>query len=134
MLLATGTALEVAMVMAHFGATCVLIFGLPASPLSQPANVVGGHLVSALAGMVVFTMFGGFWWYPALGVGLAITGMMALRVTHPPAGANPLVVFAIEPGWWFLLFPAASGAVLLVLTGVLYHRLTGAAYPQAADG
>ncbi|MEM7057636.1 MAG: HPP family protein [Pseudomonadota bacterium] len=129
-LLFTGNALQVAMVMAPFGASCVLIFGLPAAPLSQPANVLGGHVVAAIAGMLVLTLFSDFWWYPALGVGLATSSMIALRVTHPPAGANPLVVYAIEPTWSFLVFPTFCGALLLVVLGVAYHRLTRTAYPQ----
>ncbi|MEM6461768.1 MAG: HPP family protein [Pseudomonadota bacterium] len=129
LLLLLGNALQLAMVIAPFGASCVLIFGLPTAPLSQPANVVGGHVVSAAAGMVVFTLFPDFWWYPALGVGLAISCMAALRVTHPPAGANPLVIFALEPSWWFLAIPVLLGSALLVVIGVIYHRLTGGSYP-----
>ncbi|MEM1383746.1 MAG: HPP family protein [Pseudomonadota bacterium] len=130
-LLALGNAFEVVTVMAPFGASCVLIFGLPAAPLSQPANVIGGHLVSAIAGMLVFTLFPDQWWYPALGVGLAISSMMAARLTHPPAGANPLVVFALEPDWWFLLVPVLCGSALLVAIGMAFHRLSGTAYPAA---
>ncbi|MEM1161881.1 MAG: HPP family protein [Pseudomonadota bacterium] len=118
------------MIMAPFGASCVLIFGVPSAPLSQPANVVGGHLVSAAMGMLAFSLLGDFWWFPAVGVGLAISCMAALRVTHPPAGANPLVVYAIEPDWWFMLFPTACGAVLLVVIGVIFHRLSGTEYPK----
>lgn len=128
-LLALGDALEVALIIAPFGASCVLIFGLPSAPLSQPVNVVAGHVVSAAAGMIAFSLFPDAWWYPALGVGLAISAMAALRVTHPPAGANPLVIYGLEPGWTFLAVPALAGAVLLVGVGVAYHRLTGGAYP-----
>ena len=128
-LLAIGNAVDVALVIAPFGASCVLIFGLPDGPLSQPANVVGGHMVSAVAGMIAISLFPDFWFYPALGVGLAIAAMAAFRVTHPPAGANPVVIAGLDPGWWFLLIPVLAGTILLVLCGVLYHRLTGKQYP-----
>jgi CBS-domain-containing membrane protein len=69
------------------------------------------------------------WWAAALAVGLAIAAMAALRVTHPPAGADPLVVFVSDPDLAFLLFPTLSGAVILVAVAALYHRSTGTAYP-----
>ena len=86
-------------------------------------------MVSAVAGMIAISLFPDFWFYPALGVGLAIAAMAAFRVTHPPAGANPVVIAGLDPGWWFLLIPVLAGTILLVLCGVLYHRLTGKQYP-----
>lgn len=115
--------------MAPFGATCVLLFSVPASPLSQPANVVGGHLVAALVGLIMLAFLPVAWWSMALAVGLAIALMALLRVTHPPAGANPLVMLLAAnsageaPGVDFLLFPVLSGSILLVLLAVLVHRL-----------
>lgn len=128
-LLAMGNAIDVALVIAPFGASCVLIFGLPDGPLSQPANVVGGHVVSAIAGMVAISLFPEFWWFPALGVGLAIAAMAICRVTHPPAGANPIVIAGLDPGWWFVGVPVLAGTILLVAIGVVYHRFAGKAYP-----
>ncbi|MEM6578773.1 MAG: HPP family protein [Pseudomonadota bacterium] len=129
-LLALGDALNVVLVIAPFGASCVLLFAVPAAPLSQPANVVGGHFVAALAGLVVLSLLPGLWWSPALAVGIAISAMVALRVTHPPAGANPIVIFLLEPGWLFLLVPVLAGPVCLVAVAVLFHRLTGTTYPS----
>lgn len=131
-LLAIGNAFDLAMVIAPFGASCVLVFGLPDAPLSQPANVMGGHVVSAVAGLLVMSLLPEFWWFPAVGVGLAISAMAALRITHPPAGANPIVVAALEPNWWFLLIPVLAGAAVLVALGVVYHRATGRRYPSAS--
>lgn len=133
MLLALGEVLNILLVIAPFGASCVLLFAVPAAPLSQPANVVGGHMLAALAGLIVLALLPGIWWAPALGVGLAISAMVALRVTHPPAGANPLVVFLLEPGWMFLLAPVLIGTICLVTVAVLYHRITGTTYPSG-DG
>ena len=99
-------------------------------PLSQPANVIGGHAVATLAGLVLRWALPDQWWALALAVGLAIALMVLLRVTHPPAGADPLVVFAADPGFLFLIFPVISGAVLLVALAALFHRLSGTAYPQ----
>jgi len=113
--------------MAPFGATCVLLFSVPASPLSQPANVVGGHFVSTLIGLIVLTTLPVAWWSMALGVGLAIAAMAALRITHPPAGADPLVVMMAGAGagvgFDFLIFPTLTGAVALVAVAAVVHRI-----------
>ena len=111
------------LLMAPFGASCVLIFSLPQSPLSQPANVIGGHLVSTVIGLFLQMYLPTTGWALGLAVGLAIAAMMALRVTHPPAGADPLVVFIDSPGWSYLGFPVCAGSVLLVFIGTVYHRI-----------
>ncbi|MEM9602868.1 MAG: HPP family protein [Pseudomonadota bacterium] len=121
--------LSIALLIAPFGASCVLIFALPSAPLAQPANVVFGHAVSAGAGLLVIAALPDFAWSPALGVGLAVAAMVLLRVTHPPAGANPIVVSLLDPGWLFVLVPVLLGAVALVLIGVAFHRVTGKPYP-----
>lgn len=120
---------ELMLLMAPFGASCVLLFLVPASPLSQPANVIGGHAVAALIGLAAHAVLPDDGWAMALAIGAAITAMALLRLTHPPAGADPLVVFASDPGLGFLLFPVISGAAVLVAVAVLYHRVTGGRYP-----
>ncbi len=119
----------VVLIMAPFGASCVLLFSAPAVPLSQPVNVVGGHIVSAAVGLILLWILPNAWWAVALAVGAAITAMALLRVTHPPAGANPLVIFALTPGPLFLITPVAIGAILLVIIATAYHRTTGTPYP-----
>lgn len=118
-----------AFLMAPFGASCVLLFAAPAAPLSQPVNVVGGHVTATLTGLVLRQALPPTWWGVAIAVGCAIALMVALRVTHPPAGADPLVVFAADPGFGFLFAPVMSGSVALVVIALLFHRLNGTAYP-----
>ena len=120
---------HVPFIMAPFGASCVLLFSLPASPLSQPAHVIGGHGIATLAGLVLRLIFPNEWWAVALAVGLAIALMAALRVTHPPAGADPLIVFAADPGFEFLLMPVLLGAFTLVMVATLFHKWGGTLYP-----
>ena len=118
------------LLMAPFGASCVLLFTVPDSPLSQPANVIGGHAVSTLVGLLLRMALPDQWWAWALAVGLAIGLMAALRVTHPPAGADPLVVFAANPGFEYLLFPVLTGSCLLVGIAAIFHKASGTLYPR----
>lgn len=125
-----GRSADLTLLMAPFGASCVLLFTLPQSPLSQPVNVIGGHVLSAAVGLAALQWLPEVWWTGAVAVGAAIALMALLRVTHPPAGANPLVILAAHAKPGFLLFPVFSGAVLLVLVAVAFHRLTRTGYPQ----
>ncbi|HBF31766.1 HPP family protein [Rhizobium sp.] len=118
-----------ALLMAPFGASCVLLFSQPFSPLSQPLNVFFGHVVSAAVGLLLCAVLPNTWWAVALAVGAAIALMAALRVTHPPAGANPLVIFSLHPGVSFLCLPVALGALALIICAVIFHRLSGQVYP-----
>ena len=121
---------DLLMIMAPFGATCVLLFALPQSPLSQPANVIGGHLLSTAVGLTVRLAFPDDWWAVGLAVGIAIALMSLLRVTHPPAGPDPIVVFVADPGFEFLLTPVLAGSVALVTMATLFHRGQGTSYPN----
>lgn len=118
--------------MAPFGASCVLLFSAPGSALSQPANVVFGHLVATAIGLIAAQWLPAEPWVLAVAVGVAIATMARLRVTHPPAGADPLVVLLAQPGWDFLLSPVAAGAIVLVLIAWGVHRLPGGVrYPAS---
>ena len=117
--------------MAPFGATMVLLFGLPDSPLAQPRNIIAGHLLTTAIGLTVATLVGVTPWSMGLAVGIAVSLMLLTNTTHPPAGANPLVVMLAGENWDFLLMPVAAGAILIVVFGVLYHRIiSGKQYPK----
>ncbi|MDC8803222.1 HPP family protein [Halomonas pacifica] len=117
--------------MAPFGATMVILFGLPDSPLAQPRNVIVGHLLTTAIGLSVATLMNITPWSMGLAVGLAVGLMLLTHTTHPPAGANPLVVMLAGEHWDFLLMPVAAGAILIVAFGVIYHRLiSGQPYPK----
>ncbi|SON53603.1 HPP family protein [Hartmannibacter diazotrophicus] len=119
---------------APFGASAVLLFGQPASPLAQPANVIGGYLVALGVTVGVLLALPAGWPAAALGVGAAIAVMLFLRVTHPPAGAIPIVAAtsAIHVGTLSLV--VAAGSVLLVGIATLHHWLPPRhIYPRRAD-
>ena len=119
-----------ALLIAPFGASCVLVFALPQSPLAQPKNVIGGHLISSAVGLLAFALLGAHPWSFALGVGLAIALMQISGTLHPPAGADPIVVILAKAGWLFLFAPVLAGAVVIVIAGAAYHRgLSKRSYP-----
>lgn len=108
--------------MAPFGATAVLVFGLPQSPLAQPKNVVLGHVLTATVGLVFVEYVGVYPWSLALATGLSISLMLLTKTTHPPAGANPILVMLLNPGWSFLLTPVLAGALIIAGIGYLYKK------------
>jgi CBS-domain-containing membrane protein len=119
------------MLLAPFGASCVLLFALPDSPLAQPRAVIGGHLLSSLVGLVALHVCGGGPWAPALAVGVAIALMQLTRTTHAPAGADPLVVLLGGAPWSFLVAPVLAGSLLLVAIALVVNNLgPGRRYPR----
>lgn len=110
------------LLVAPFGASSVLLFALPQSPLARPRNVIGGHIISALAGLIVLGFLENSVIACALGVGLAIAAMQFTETLHPPAGGTPLVVILTGAGWQFLVAPILAGTLILVCSAWLYHR------------
>ncbi len=106
-----------------FGASCVLVFGAPASPFARPRNVICGHLIAALMGFLATSLFGFGVLGIATGVGLAIAAMMMTDTVHPPAGANPIVVALLHPDLSFLIVPVLVGATAIVASARLYNAL-----------
>lgn len=127
--LAIGTAAAIAVgtgtptLMAPFGATAVLAFGVPDSPLAQPRNIIGGHTIAALVGVMFLVAFGASWWSMGLSVATAIAMMQVFRAVHPPAGANPLVVMYAGVSWDFVFAPVFLGALLLAIVAVVFNNM-----------
>lgn len=122
--LATANAADyLPLLIAPFGASCVLVFGAPASPFANPRNVIGDHLVTAIAGLASVSVFGYGPLGIAIGVGLAIAAMMLTDTVHPPAGANPIVVAITHAGWPFVVAPVLIGAVAIVALSAAYNSL-----------
>ena len=144
-LLATGVALwlnagqgalmDHPMIIAPFAASAVLIFAVPSSPFAQPWSVVVGNAIATLCGLIVHLLIPHPLPAMAVAVGVTILLTAAARALHPPAGAlAAYVVLAQIPGaapdWGFLVTPTLSGSVLLVITGLIWHRLIGTDYPH----
>lgn len=111
-------------IVTSFGASAVLIYGVPDAPLSQPRNVIFGHTLSAAAGVATYMMFGLTWWSPALGTALALLIMLLTKTTHPPGGATALFAVLSKAHPDYILTPIAAGAVILVVIGLLVNNLS----------
>lgn len=132
-LLVAGLALRglgLGWLIAPFGASAVLVYGVPNSPLAQPWPVVIGNMVSALVALAVLTALPQADWAVPLAVGLAIATMLAVRALHPPGGAVALLVALGDTGSSVAtLATVAGGSVLLVGVGLVWNRAVGRAYP-----
>jgi len=116
---------------ASFGATTVIVFGYNDHPFAQPKNIFFGHLLSALVGILFITFFGVSFITIGLAVGIGVMLMMAFKITHPPAGANPIIVMIGGVSFQFLIFPVMVGAIAIIIGGIIYNRLIlKRKYPQ----
>ncbi|UDF02723.1 HPP family protein [Asticcacaulis sp. AND118] len=124
-------ALEFAALISHrpfwqlpFITSIALIMGAPSSDSAQPRALIGGHVVSALAGYAVLWLCGSGEWAAALSVGLAVVLMLRLKVFHPPAAVDAFLVVKQGLGLDFLFTVVLIGAVLLVAFALVWHRLS----------
>jgi CBS-domain-containing membrane protein len=125
------------LILGSFGASAVLVYGAVRSPLAQPRNLVGGHLVSAVVGVAAFQLLGHEpWLAEAVAVATAIAAMHATKTLHPPGGATALIaVIGSEQihalGFLYVLVPATTGALILLLVGLLVNNIPATRrYPE----
>ena len=113
------------------GASAILVFGMPSSPLAQPWPVLGGSTLSALVGAACAALVPDPAIAGALAVGFSIAVMVPLRCLHPPGGAMALyVVLTAGDGWHLAVFPILFNAVVLLIAAMVYNGLTGRRYPH----
>ena len=113
-----------------FGASAVLVYGAPLAEFSQPRNLVGGHVVSAIVGVTVFMLIGAdTLWAGPLAVSLAIVAMHFTRTLHPPGGATALIAITggnkvHSLGYTYVISPVLVGSLLLLLVALLVNNLS----------
>ncbi|OOQ61479.1 HPP family protein [Mucilaginibacter pedocola] len=113
-----------------FGASCVLVYGIIESPLAQPRNLVGGHVVSAIIGVTVFKLCPDVIWLTApLAVSLSIIGMQYTKTLHPPGGATALIAVSGSAkikalGYFYVLYPVLAGVTILLIVALVFNNLT----------
>jgi len=121
---------DVVYLIGSFGASSVLVYGVIQSPLAQPRNLMGGHLVSAFAGVTVLQLVPDVIWLTApLAVSSSIVLMQITKTLHPPGGATALIAVTGSAqikalGYWYVLTPVLSGAFILLITALIFNNLT----------
>ena len=116
-----------------FGASMVLVMAAHESPLAHPKNILFGHIISALSGVLVFLALGFSFITVGIAVGLAIFLMMSTKTVHPPAGANPIIAVIGGQGIDFELMPVAVGASFIILFAIIYNKLLNRKYFSFKD-
>jgi CBS domain-containing membrane protein len=113
-----------------FGASSVLIYGIINSPFSQPRNLIGGHLISAIIGVTIHKLIPQELWLScAMSVSLSIVMMQMTKTLHPPGGATALIAnLGSEKiqnlGYFYVLSPVLSGVLILFIVALVFNNLT----------
>lgn len=125
-----GQGIHQLVLIAPFGASCVLLFAAPESPFAQPRNLIGGHLLTASVGMAMLWLAGSNIVSIGLAVGIVIALMELTRTVHPPAGANPIVIMlAGKTSLFFLLTPILLGVGILLLLALAVNNVGPRRWP-----
>ncbi|MFZ5448482.1 MAG: HPP family protein [Thermodesulfobacteriota bacterium] len=120
---------EFIMIIGSFGASAVLIYGAIKSPLAQPRNLLGGHIISALIGVTCFKVLDSHIWIAAaLAVAVSIAVMHATKTLHPPGGATALIAVISGSkvqnlGYLYALMPVGAGALIMLVVALLVNNL-----------
>tara|TARA_A100001015_G_C15008914_1_gene722069 strand:- start:1710 stop:2189 length:480 start_codon:yes stop_codon:yes gene_type:complete len=109
--------------MFSFGATVFIVFVLYNLETAQPKNIFFGHLVSVLVGIIFNETIGFSFYSLGLSVGVAVTLMIYLKVMHPPAASNPLVVLFTDVSFEYILFPVILGASAIIIMSVFINKV-----------
>ena len=109
---------------ASFGSSMVLLYGYPENPFAQPKNIFFGHLLTSVVGIVFlfFTALPAFIVIP-LAVGLGVSLMILFKVTHPPAGGNPIIIIIGSVSIDYLINPIITGSIIIIVFGIVLNRL-----------
>ena len=109
--------------MFSFGATVFIVFVLYNLETAQPKNIFFGHLVSVLVGIIFNETVGFSFLALGLSVGFAVTLMVYLKVMHPPAASNPLVVLFSDVSFEYILFPVILGSLVIIIMSIFINRI-----------
>jgi CBS-domain-containing membrane protein len=128
---------DMTLLIGSFGASAVLVYGAIKSPLAQPRNLVGGHIISGFVGVACSQLFGDIIWLAAaLAVSLSIVAMLATKTLHPPGGATALIAVIggtkiHDLGFLYAFVPAGAGAIVLLVIAVIVNNLSNhRKYPE----
>lgn len=125
-----GPSIDVTYIVGSFGASAVLVYGAPLAEFSQPRNLIGGQLISALVGVTVYKLFGdNVLLASALAVSVSIASMHLTRTLHPPGGATALIAVVgsqatHELGYWYAVVPIFTGSLMLLIVALLVNNMS----------
>lgn len=119
---------DLTLLIGSFGASCVLIYGVIESPLAQPRNLIGGHLISAIIGVTIFKLIPILWIAAPLAVSLSIIAMQITKTLHPPGGATALIAVTggttiTNLGYIYVLSPVLSGVIILLIAALIFNNI-----------
>jgi CBS-domain-containing membrane protein len=121
---------DVIYLIGSFGASSVLVYGVIQSPLAQPRNLIGGHLISAIIGVTVQKLAPDLLWITApLAVSLSIVLMQITKTLHPPGGATALIAVTGSAelknlGYWYVISPVFVGSLILLIVALFFNNIT----------
>jgi len=128
---------DLTLLIGSFGASAVLVYGAIKSPLAQPRNLLGGHILAGIVGVACYKIFGATpWMAGALAASLAIVVMLLTKTLHPPAGATALIAVIggdkiHNLGFLYAFVPAGLGALVLLIVALLVNNLSrNRRYPE----
>jgi CBS-domain-containing membrane protein len=128
---------DLSLMIGSFGATAVLLYGAVRSPLAQPRNLMGGHILSAIVGVACWKLLYQYpWLAQAIAVATAIALMHLTRTLHPPGGATALIAVIGSAkihnlGFWYVLMPATVGPLILLAVALLVNNIPASRrYPE----
>ena len=109
---------------ASFGSLMVLLYGYPESPFSQPKNIFFGHLLTSLVGIFfLYSVPLPIYFLIGLSVGVGVFLMIFLKVPHPPAGGNPIIVIIGSFSIDYIINPIIIGSIIILTFGIVLNRL-----------
>ncbi|AWH86741.1 HPP family protein [Flavobacterium album] len=121
---------DIVFLIGSFGASCVLVYGVIQSPLAQPRNLIGGHVISAIIGVTVQKLLPDILWLAApLAVSLSIVFMQITKTLHPPGGATALIAVTASPeikemGYMYVVTPVLTGCLILLAAALIFNNMT----------
>ena len=125
------------MLIGSFGASAVLLYGAIKSPLAQPRNLLGGHIISAIIGVTAYQLCTSHLWLASAGaVATAIALMHMTKTLHPPGGATALIAVIggdkiHNLGYMYVFVPVGFGAVIMLVIALLVNNIPGSRrYPE----